>query len=305
MIEKLNNLIESSIQEFAKELKKDNLTEQQIRIIRGRVINKVKLAAKGKLNIDLFNNPDYKLIKHLEKQVDLVINNYKHQSNNIKKELDNDINIKEMIEIFSKQIELVNKFEEKGKYKEATIQNGRIIRKLKEVIKNIKAKENLKAKDLDNLEKIEIFLDEQLEWHKIRLNERNQKEALKERDTSITVLPQDMGLQVQKIIICIDQLKESTINKERIFNVIELGKEMGLFALSPIIIGVKYTINLWYLLLLLLMMLKFPKGYFKRKQPKKDRQQFQRVYAPEPIFDVIQERVETTSTEAQQAVPLQ
>jgi hypothetical protein len=295
MIEKLNDLIESSVQEFSTELKKDKITEQQIKIIRGRIINKVKLSAKSDLRIDLFNNPDQKLIKHLEKQVNLVINDYIPQvENNIEVELENVTNMEELIEVFSKELENINKLEEKGKHKEATVRSGRLIRKLKDEIKKIRETENLNANDLDNLEKIEIFLDEQLEWHKNQLKGRYKEEFLREPATFkalVTVLPKGIGLQAKRVINCIERIKESKSNKEKVFNAIELGKEMGVLALTPVIFGVKFIIKHWYLLLLLLSLLKLPKFAWKRSPKEVKENQPQEQVQEQPAYEPATEPV--------------
>ena len=297
MKEKLNDIIETSLQEFKTEIQKDETTQKELKAIKGRIINKVKLVAKSELDLDLINKPDKKLLQHIEKQVDNGISDLITITDEDKEELkiDSNSNILDVIKSLEKETKKINKLENKGNHKEATVRSGRLIRKIKEEIEKIK-QENLNAKDLDNLEKIEILLDEQLEWHKTHLKSRYKKEFLDEEATFkaiITVLPKGIGIQTKRVVNCINQIKEAKSNKERIFKILELGKEMGVLVLTPVTFTVKFIIKHWYLLLLLLSLLwpKWPGG----KKPKKDKDPKERLepelqpeYAEEPAYQPVQ-----------------
>ena len=102
----------------------------------------------------------------------------------------------------------------------------------------------------------------------------------------ITVLPAGVALQSKKVVNCINQLKEAKTNKERIFRVIELGKELGILALTPVIFTAKFIVKHWYLILLLLLLLKLPAFNFNPQDEKKPYEQTDPQYEPVTVDDL-------------------
>ena len=284
MKEKISILIDETIEEFSADLEKA-LTEEERKVIKGRIINKVKIKIKEDMKIDLFNHPDDGLISQIKKEVDEKTEKKqsreepKQETEEEVEEVENEIDLNDkdvfsIIKAFEREIKVINKLQQKGKYAEATAKSGRLITKLRKKIKMIKESEDVKASDLELLEKIEVFLDEQIEWHKNQLKGRYKKEFSEKPATVeaiFTVLPHGIALQAKRVINCIDQIKEAKTNKERIFGILELGKQMGILALTPVTFTVKFIIKHWYLLLLLLLLLRLP-GFSKpgQKKPTED-----------------------------------
>ena len=188
------------------------------------------------------------------------------------------------------EIARINELEEKGNSKEATAASGRIIRQIKEEIRNIKGTENVNAQDLEVLEKLEVALDNQLEWHKNQLAGRYKNEFSKKPATVgaiFTALPKGIAIQAQKVVNCINQLKEAKTNKERIFKVLEIGKEIGALVLTPVTFTARFIVKHWYLLLLLLLLLKLPGFKFNPKtEPSYDKDP-ELQPEPEPEYEPV------------------
>ena len=117
-----------------------------------------------------------------------------------------------------------------------TAKRGRLIRKIKSQIKNLKKLENL--------------LEEEIENHKEQLTDRYHKEFLDKKATFsdiFTALPRGLGIQIKKIGNCIDELKIAKNNKERIAGVFDLVKEAGILAATPFTFLGKFVIKHWYI----------------------------------------------------------
>ena len=229
---------------------------------RDKIIRMVKEKALEELNIDLVDNPDPKLIEFVENQVDNLLH--------ITKVEKVEESSKSAIQSYEDEIDVITKLAANGATKEATVESGRLINKLKEEIKRIKKQKDVDAHDLDILEGIENLLDERLEWHKEHLKNRYKNEFLREPATFkaiVTSLPKGIGIQAQRVANCINQIKEAKNNKERIFKILELGKEIGVLALTPVTFTAKFIIKHWYLLLLIFSILKIPGLFDKKNQP--------------------------------------
>ncbi len=147
---------------------------------------------------------------------------------------------------------------EKESASDITVKRGRLIRKIQAEIKKIKSTENLSGADIENLKKLEELLSNEIDNHKHQLSTRYKNEFLEKKATVraiFTTLPKGMGLQIKKISNCINELKQAKSNKERIFGMVDLAKSFGMLAATPVIFTVKFVVQHWYLLLLLLLLL--------------------------------------------------
>ena len=288
--------IEEVIIDTIEEIKKEN-PDAEIDKIQSLVLEKIKENLRDKLELDLYETPDEVLWGEIEKDV--------QEKLGIFEELDDEIENEGRLDTIAdleKEIQRINELEEKGKSKQATVASGRIIRKIKDEIKKIKNAEEANSSDLDYLEKLEIALDEQLEWHKNQLSNRYKKEFSQKPATVkaiITALPKGIGIQAKKVVNCINQLKEAKTNKERIFKIIELGKEIGVLALTPVTFTVRFIVKHWYLLLLLLLLLRLP-GFNFGKNPSEEHNpnlQPEEEYAYEPVTETGKEPVYEPGTE--------
>lgn len=130
-----------------------------------------------------------------------------------------------------------------------TAKRGRLIRKIKSQIKNLK-KSKKTPEDEENLKKLENLLEEEIENHKEQLTDRYHKEFLDKKATFsdiFTALPRGLGIQIKKIGNCIDELKIAKNNKERIAGVFDLVKEAGILAATPFTFLGKFVIKHWYI----------------------------------------------------------
>ena len=135
---------------------------------------------------------------------------------------------------------------------------GRLIRLIKEEIKKIKSMEELSTEDQESLDNLQKMLETELGNHKDHLKLTYKEDFLAERATVpaiFTVLPKGVGIQFKRVLNCIDELKEAKTNKEKIFGVVDVGKQIGLLAATPVIFTAKFIARHWYLLLLLLSLL--------------------------------------------------
>ena len=199
-------------------------------------------------------------------------------------------------EISPKEIDklenLKNQLEEaikKGNAKEITAWRGRVIRELQTELKN--ASENEK-------EGIKQELEEALDKHKEQIDDRYQKEYNKQKKTFkaiLTVLPKGVALAFKKVAATIEELKLAVTNKEKVFKAIETAKDTLKALGTPIDFTVRFAINHWYLLLLLLRF-KLPKiklpGHENTQDDKQNQTNLEEERVPEEVTQDQLERVE-------------
>lgn len=147
-------------------------------------------------------------------------------------------------------------------------ERGRLISKVKKLIKKINQKENKTIEDEEYLKELNELLTEQLYKHKTMLNERYKKSFIDEHarvSDIVTTLPYGIYLQVQKVNNAINELKNAKEEKARSLATVNVLKEVGLLIGTPIHFAGKFVIEHWYLLLL---GLKFPElqKFYKERQ---------------------------------------
>ena len=260
----INEIIDECLQKYKEKIENGSINEFELK---KDILNRVKISLQEDFKIDLLANPKKEDLKFLEKTVDERIKPIFVQDELEISELDS-----KTINKFEKEMTKIQNLEKNGNHKSATSRSGRLISNIKKEIKRAKNNENLSSEEEKLLKQLEELLDNQLEWHKGELATRYKKEFLKKPATFkaiVTTLPHGIGLQAKKIANCINQLKEAKTNKERIFKVMELGKETGLFAATPVIFTTKFIVKHWYLILLLLMLLRLPGLNFNHGTEKK------------------------------------
>ncbi len=309
MEEQLKDKVAEAIESYRKQLEQDYLEDTAIEKIKSQIENKARIMIQEDLNIPMFENYDKKnieIVKNIiNEQVAAIVKNNNAEPDSVEIPSD-DMTIEQIISALEEESEKNKENDEKGNHRNATAKSGRLIRKIKKEIDKIKNDENVNAKDLEALEKLEILLDDQMEWHKDQLTSRYKNEFRKKPATFaaiITVLPKGIKLQADRVVHCIRQLKEAKTNKERIFKVLELGKQLGLLAATPVIFTVKFIVKHWYLLLLLLLLLRLPNfGWLKQKQEKPDHEmeeqyqeqeayEFENSPATNPVPDDVKDSV--------------
>ena len=277
--ENINDIIDSCLEEYKKRIEDGTIAEEELK---DNIINQVKIKIQEEYKVDMFDNPSKKDLKRLEKAIDerietILDKTYELENIEIAEQL-NDASLKK----YEKEIKKINNLESNGNHKSATRRSGKLIRNVKKEIRNARNKGDLSPEENSILEQLENILDNQLEWHKNELANRYKNEFSKKPATVkaiITVLPHGVGLQAKRVVNCINQLKEAKTNKEKVFKIIEIGKEIGLLALTPAIFTVKFIVKHWYLLLLLLLLLRLPGFNFEwEKKPKPE-------LDPEPEYE--------------------
>lgn len=291
MNEQVQEIINKVFESYNQELENEYLEDQAIEKIKAEIENKVLIIVQEDLKIDTLVNPDKSLIKEIREEINEQVKNIlaNKKQEDEEPEIDTtNLSISEIISILQKEAKDTKNNDQKGNRRKATAKSGRLIKKIKKEIKKIKDEEDVDAKDLEVLEQLEVLLDEQLEWHKEQLTDRYKKEFRKKPATVkaiFTVLPKGIKIQAERVIHCIKQIKEAKTNKERIFKVLELGKQIGLLVATPVIFTVKFIVKHWYLLLLLLLLLRLPNfNWGKEKQPQ-DNKEPQMEYEPEYAYE--------------------
>ncbi len=164
-----------------------------------------------------------------------------------------------MINLLTELQEKLAKAKEIGDVKEITVLRGRLINAIKKEIAKISATISEYPEEEQNLKNLSTLLENEIQNHKMQLSGRYKKEFLDEKATVkaiFTVLPHGIKLSIDKVVACINQLKESKTNKEKIFNSLETAKSLGLSVATPAIFTAKFVARHWYLILLLLALLK-------------------------------------------------
>ena len=168
-----------------------------------------------------------------------------------------------------------------------TVKRGRLIREIQREIAKIKKSDRTDAKTIEVLDKLETRLRTEIDNHKEQLNDRYRDEFKKQKATVpaiLTVLPKGVALQVQKVDTCIRELISAKTLKQRIFAGVNIAKSLGMVAATPIIFTAKFIARHWYLILLLLSLLKVPN--FKLNDKKNDDDELNKDPGLEREYDV-------------------
>lgn len=186
----------------------------------------------------------------------------------------------------------INDYQEARHTAKIIKERGRLISKVKKLIKKINEKENKTREDLEELKELNELLTEQLYKHKTMLNERYKKsflEAHAKVPDIVTTLPYGIYLQVQKVNNAINELKNAKEEKAKSIATVNALKEVGLLVGTPIHFAGKFVIEHWYLLLL---GLKFPelKKFFKERQENRGKEpELQEQEVPESVSSPVVE----------------
>ena len=173
-----------------------------------------------------------------------------------------------------------------------TAKRGRLIREIQREIAKIKKSDITDAKTIEVLDKLETRLRTEIDNHKEQLNDRYRDEFKKQKATVpaiLTVLPKGVALQVQKVDTCIRELISAKTLKQKIAAGVNIAKSLGMVAATPIIFTAKFIARHWYLVLLLLSLLKAPN--FKLNDKKDNNDEFdkdpgvEREYVVDNAFD--------------------
>lgn len=130
-----------------------------------------------------------------------------------------------------------------------TATRGRLIKKVKQELTKYK-KQNPNSEQIKELQEL---LDKTLTDHKNQLAGRYKQEFVKKSGSLtsfITALPKGIALAAKKIGTCINQVKESKTNKERVHNIVETLKSAGLLVATPLISTGKFMAKHWVLTLI-------------------------------------------------------
>ncbi len=186
------------------------------------------------------------------------------------------------------------KIDESNNPSKITNVRGRTIAKVKREIERLKQDENNKTQIKD----FELFLEELIDKHKEQISSRYKEEFIRKEAklrALVTVLPKGIVLSIRKLSTCIQELIQSKTNKEKLYNLKEVLKSLGLVAATPGIFTAKFVVKHWYIFLLLLG-LKIPKLSQKGKDNKETESndfevQHQEEYVLEEQFKELKRRM--------------
>ena len=142
----------------------------------------------------------------------------------------------------------------KNDEKKITNNRGRLINKIRQEIKRIKA-DGVTKEEQEELNKLEDLLTENITEHKEQLSIRYKEEFVNKSGSllsTITALPKGVSLAIKKVKTCIADLKDAKDNKEKTFKIVEVLKSSGLLVATPLIFTGKFLVKHWYLVLLFL-----------------------------------------------------
>lgn len=165
-----------------------------------------------------------------------------------------DDRIKVEIEKLAELKRKLNEFEEAKYTTKITSYRGKVINKLKKIIKKLESEEHLSQDAVEILNNYKDELSEELFKHKLQLRNRYNEEFIHGQakvPDILSTLPKGMTLQVQKVINTINEIKNAKGNKEKLTAVSNFAKQSGLLAATPAIFTGKFVIEHWYLILLL------------------------------------------------------
>lgn len=166
-----------------------------------------------------------------------------------------------------------------GQQKNVTNIRGKLIKEYKKSIKKLEIKEGLTEEEKVKLSTLKEELQQEISEHKIQLDARYSNEVVREESSLIKIaeIPKNVGIAIEKVKACIEDLKLAKTNKQRIFKALELTKSLGLVVAAPVIYTGKVALKYWYVPFTILSVLKItdiewldeflerfniPKGYF-------------------------------------------
>ncbi len=142
-----------------------------------------------------------------------------------------------------------------GNQKNITTLRGRLIKRYKEELEKYYEKTDLSIEEKQNLEEIEKEFKVLLYKHKLQLDARYREEFIDKRAdvmSLFTVLPNSIGLAVQKVKTCIDQMKLANSNRKKSKEVFDVVKALGLLVSTPVLYLGKFALNQWYIFAVLI-----------------------------------------------------
>lgn len=245
ILQKTDNLL-SQIQNMKSEDEKEITT----------AINNIKLSNSVDDIDESINSINIVLNKYIEKtkEQQVKINEEKQEEEELQH-----LKEKETIDALSGELE---SYQKADYVKKITAKRGRLIRKIQSEISKIKKSGKTDEKTLEILEQLETRLSSEISNHKNQLDDRYKKEFYEKEATVpaiFTALPKGVALQVRKVETCIREMRAAKTNKQRIFAAVNVAKALGMTLATPVIFTVKFIIKHWYLVLLLLSLIKFRK----------------------------------------------
>lgn len=145
-----------------------------------------------------------------------------------------------------------------GQQKNVTNIRGRLINAYKKEIKELETKKEYTEEEKVKLSSLKEELLQEISEHKIQLAARYSNEVIREETSfsKIKEVPKNVGIAIEKVKACIEDLKLATTNKQRIFKALELAKSAGLVVATPIVYTGKIALKYWYVPFAMLSILK-------------------------------------------------
>lgn len=145
-----------------------------------------------------------------------------------------------------------------GQQKNVTHIRGKLIAAYKKKIKELEEKESLTDEEQIKLNTLKEELIKEVSEHKIQLDARYSNEVIREETslTKITEVPKNVGIAIEKVKACIEDLKLAKTNKQKLFKSLELVKSLGMVIGAPAIYAGKITLKAWYIPVIILSILK-------------------------------------------------
>ncbi len=149
---------------------------------------------------------------------------------------------------------------------EITAIRGRIIKKIKNLIKRLEKKANKTQEEIELIEQLKNGLSIEVGKHKVQLHDRYLNEFI-DKDMkfvdNFTMLPRGLSIQVKRVVNSINEIKTAKTFKEKVKGVVNTGKQLGLTVATPVVFAGKFMLEHWYLALLAF-------GLTKAKEAKAD-----------------------------------
>lgn len=144
---------------------------------------------------------------------------------------------------------------QKGNQKNITTLRGRLINKYKIELKKYYEKADLSTDEQQKLEVLQNELKVLLYKHKLQLDARYREEFIDKKADILslfTVLPNSIGIAIQKVKNCIDQMNVSNTNRKKNKEVFDVVKSLGVLAATPVLYLGKFALNQWYIFAILI-----------------------------------------------------
>lgn len=145
-----------------------------------------------------------------------------------------------------------------GQQKNVTHIRGKLIAAYKKKIKELEEKETLTAEEQIKLDTLKEELIKEVSEHKIQLDARYSNEVIREETslTKITEVPKNVGIAIEKVKACIEDLKLAKTTKQKIFKALDLVKSAGMTVATPVVYTGKVALKYWYIPFAILSILK-------------------------------------------------